>query len=131
MTLAAVPSFRQPHVASDTIVLPSACFWRFCCEASCTLSALPPLLSLFFHQHKAIGYSPHAAIWCHYLTICMFPVVLPCYNLYVAIVREPRGPTVHPPPPPEPSTMVPKCTLGCPKHNLTCSPDSHWDALEL
>ena len=45
------------------------------------------------------------------------------------LVREPGGPTVHPPQ--EPSTMVPKCTLGCPKHNLTCSPDSHWDALEL
>ena len=27
--------------------------------------------------------------------------------------------------------MVPKCTLECPEHNLTCSPDSHWDALEL
>ena len=41
-----------------------------------------------------------------------------------------------PPPPPhthththQPSTMVPKYTLGC--HNLTCFPDSHWDALEL
>ena len=45
------------------------------------------------------------------------------------VVREPGGPTVHPPQ--EPSTMVPKCTLGCPEHNLTCSPDSHWDALEL
>ena len=45
--------------------------------------------------------------------------------------------TPPPPPPPpllilqEPSTMVPKCTSGCPEHNLTCSPDSHWDALEL
>ena len=46
------------------------------------------------------------------------------------IAREPGGPTVHPPSQ-EPSTMVPKCTLGCPEHNLTCSPDSHWDALEL
>ena len=39
-----------------------------------------------------------------------------------------------PPPPPlpqEPSTMVPKCTSGCPEHNLTCSLDRHWDALEL
>ena len=36
-----------------------------------------------------------------------------------------------PPPPQEPSAMVPKCTLGCPEHNLTCSPESHWDALEL
>ena len=36
-----------------------------------------------------------------------------------------------PPPPQEPSTMVPKFTLGCPEHNLTCSPESHWDALEL
>ena len=45
------------------------------------------------------------------------------------VVREPGGPTVHSPQ--EPSTMVPECTLGCPKHNLTCSPDSHWDALEL
>ena len=36
-----------------------------------------------------------------------------------------------PPPPQEPSTMVPKCTLGCPEHNPTCFPDSHWDALEL
>ena len=36
-----------------------------------------------------------------------------------------------PPPPQEPPTMVPKCTLGCPEHNLTCSPESHWDALEL
>ena len=34
-------------------------------------------------------------------------------------------------PPQEPSTMVKICTLGCPEHNLTCSPDSHWDALEL
>ena len=50
------------------------------------------------------------------------------------IVREPEGPTVHPPPPSphlKPSTMILKCTLGCPEHNLTCSPDSHWDALEL
>ena len=55
------------------------------------------------------------------------------------LVREPGGPTVHPPSPPpppppppqEPSTMVPKCTLGCPEHNLTCSPENHWDALEL
>ena len=52
------------------------------------------------------------------------------------VVKEPGGLTVHHPPPPppstqEPSTMVPKCTLGCPEHNLTCSPDSHWDALEL
>ena len=51
------------------------------------------------------------------------------------LVTEPGGPTEHPLPPPpphqEPSTMVPKCTLGCPEHNLTCSPDSHWDALEL
>ena len=40
---------------------------------------------------------------------------------------------MHPPPPPpqESSTMVPKYTLGCSKYNLTCSPDSHWDALEL
>ena len=36
-----------------------------------------------------------------------------------------------PPSPQEPSSMVPKCTLGCPKHNLTCFLDSHWDALEL
>ena len=35
------------------------------------------------------------------------------------IVTEPGGPTEHPPPPQEPSTMVPKCTLGCPEHNLT------------
>ena len=48
------------------------------------------------------------------------------------LVREPGGPTVHPSPPPpplsflqEPSTMVPKCTLGCPEHNLTCPPDNH------
>ena len=50
------------------------------------------------------------------------------------LVREPGGPTVHlppPPPPQEPSTMVPKCTLGCLEHNVTCSPESHWDALEL
>ena len=55
-----------------------------------------------------------------------------CENV---VVREPGGPTEHPPPPSSPSqepfTMVPKCTLGCPEHNLTCSPDSHWDALEL
>ena len=37
----------------------------------------------------------------------------------------------HRAPPQGTFTMVPKCTLGCPKHNLTCSPDSHWDALEL
>ena len=41
------------------------------------------------------------------------------------------SPLPPPPPPQEPSTMVPKCTLGCPEHNLTCSPDSHWDTLEL
>ena len=27
--------------------------------------------------------------------------------------------------------MVSKCTLGCPEHNFTCYPNSHWDALEL
>ena len=46
--------------------------------------------------------------------------------------RTYRAPPSPPPPPSphqEPSTMVPKCTLGCPEHNLTCSPDSHWDAL--
>ena len=42
-----------------------------------------------------------------------------------------RAPPSPPPPSQEPSTMVPKCTLGCPEHNLTCSPESHWDALEL
>ena len=43
-----------------------------------------------------------------------------------------RGTYRAPPPPPqESSTMVLKCTLGCPEHNLTCSPDSHWDELEL
>ena len=45
------------------------------------------------------------------------------------LVGEPGGPTVHFSQ--EPSTMVPKRTLGCPEHSLTCSPDSHWDALEL
>ena len=54
-----------------------------------------------------------------------------------AVVRESAGPTVHPPPPhpppshQKPTTMVLKCTWGCPKHDLTCSPDRHWDALEL
>ena len=59
---------------------------------------------------------------------------LPSWRFSVpsVLVTEPGEPTEHPPPPPqEPSTMVPKCTLGCPENNLTCSPDSHWDALEL
>ena len=44
---------------------------------------------------------------------------------------SPCTPPPPPPPPQESSTMVPKCTSGCPEHNLICSPDSHWDALEL
>ena len=42
-----------------------------------------------------------------------------------------RARRTHRASPQEPSTMVPKCTLGCPEHNLSCSPDSHLDALEL
>ena len=45
--------------------------------------------------------------------------------------RAPPRPPPPPSPPQEPSTMFPKCTLECPEHNLACSPDSHWDALEL
>ena len=53
-----------------------------------------------------------------------------CVCVCVVLVREPGGPTEHPPPPP-PGTFHygPKYTLGCSEHNLTCSPDSHWDAL--
>ena len=49
--------------------------------------------------------------------------------------REPGGSPCTPLPLPSwpkySTTMVPKCTVGCPEHNLTCSPDNHWDALEL
>ena len=74
------------------------------------------------------------------IALCTHAFVIPRLSFRVLcphanVVREPGGPTEHTPPPPplpqEPSTMVPKCTLGCPEHNLTCSPDSHWDALEL
>ena len=74
-----------------------------------------------------------------HLRACSRAVLLKIFNhswIKGVVVRKPWGPTVHPPPPPppppqEPSTMVPKCTLGCPEYNLTCSPESHWDALEL
>ena len=65
---------------------------------------------------------------------CTLPRWMRWWMMVSGIVREPGGLTVHPPTPTpqqEPSTMVPKCTLGCPEHNLTCSPNSHWDALEL
>ena len=52
-------------------------------------------------------------------------------GIVVVVVRSWRIHRAPPSLPQEPSTMVPKCTLGYPKHNLTCSPDSHWDALEL
>ena len=85
--------------------------------------------------------------WCVSVTVST-SAFLACHQCYSAglslawglnlralvLVREPWGPTVHPPTPSpnqEPSTMVPKCTFGCPEHSLTCSPDSHWDALEL
>ena len=53
------------------------------------------------------------------------------------IVGEPVWPPVHPPPPPPPHSrprnlrLWSQMYLRVSRHNLTCSPDSHWDALEL
>ena len=49
--------------------------------------------------------------------------------MWALIVGEPAGPAEHPSK--ERISVVLKCTLWCPEHNLTCSPDRHWDALEL
>ena len=52
-----------------------------------------------------------------------------CSKLYS---QGARGPTMQPSPPP-PSRNLPLWSqnVGYPEHNLTCSPDSHWDTLEL
>ena len=77
---------------------------------------------------QSIGYLP---------VVCRYEAVQEATGpatVYSQGARRTYRASPSPPPPPtpqEPSTMVPKCTLGCPEYSLTCSPDSHWDALEL
>ena len=100
-------------------------FSRYCC---CCKFA-----NHFFLPYRFQSFCPSFALCLPFclLSVCVFYSISICPRVLV-LVREPGGPTVPPPlPPQEPSTMVPKCTLGCPEHNLACSPDSHWDALAL
>ena len=96
-----------------------------CVEAQASICHL----SLFFYMYTYLPTCLHTNMN-EGAENCVYACVYACaYACVYTLVREPGGPTVHPPQ--EPSTMVPKCTLGCPEHNLTCSPDSHWDALGL